>query len=485
MVDLILSIIKFSVLFLSSFYAFIRLNNYKLSPWDLFAFPAAALFATGVHYATQNMRILIPLSIFLLVYVYNLIRYRKNLFGTLATSIISLGISIFIYIIALLISAPIDFIIFQITNNEATRYLAAQITIDILQTIAIIIVFQIKRFKGGLSPHKNEGSYDFLLLISIVSIVLLSLFYMGGNDQTTIQLILIFLVVCGLGLIFWWRKHERVNYQQIIIRQNTKILEARLQDYEEEKQNLINHNAKLAKIIHRDNKLIPAMVAAVDALLAKSDYKSELASLKAQLSELADQHGESVRQYQNVTDNLPKTGVISVDAVLHFINSKAAKQKEECVITAQDGAFPLLFAAIPEQTDLNTVICDMAENALISAAKTNGGKIKLAFGFAEDGSPKIAVFDNGAPFDKKVVASLGKRKITTRNIEGGSGVGLMTLFEILRRYGASFTLNENCADNTYSKFVAVTFDKKGSTTIISRGEQITAPLPQSEDPAFK
>lgn len=306
MVDLILSIIKFSVLFLSSFYAFIRLNNYKLSPWDLFAFPAAALFATGVHYATQNMRILIPLSIFLLVYVYNLIRYRKNLFGTLATSIISLGISIFIYIIALLISAPIDFIIFQITNNEATRYLAAQITIDILQTIAIIIVFQIKRFKGGLSPHKNEGSYDFLLLISIVSIVLLSLFYMGGNDQTTIQLILIFLVVCGLGLIFWWRKHERVNYQQIIIRQNTKILEARLQDYEEEKQNLINHNAKLAKIIHRDNKLIPAMVAAVDALLAKSDYKSELASLKAQLSELADQHGESVRQFRTLPITSPK-----------------------------------------------------------------------------------------------------------------------------------------------------------------------------------
>ncbi|MDE6504341.1 MAG: hypothetical protein K2L42_00555 [Clostridia bacterium] len=485
MIDLILSIIKFSVFFLSSFYAFIRLNNYKLSPWDLFSVPASALFATGVHYATQSMRILIPLCIFLLVYVYNLIRYRKNPFGTLATSIISFGISIFIYIIALLLSAPLDFIIFQITNNEATRYLAAQITIDILQIIAIIIVFQIKRFKGGLSPHKNEGSYDFLLLISIVSIVLLSLFYMGENDQTTIQLILIFLVVCGLGLIFWWRKHERVNYQQIIIKQNTKILESRLQAYEEEKQQLLKNNAELAKIIHRDNKLIPAMVSAVDALIAKSDYKTELASLKAQLEEFSSQHGALVNEYSNLSDNLPKTGVISVDAVLHFIYSKAVKQKEECTVTAKDGAFPLLFASIPEQTDLNTVICDMAENALISAGKTQNGKVALSFAFAEDGSPRIEVYDNGAPFDKKVVANLGKRKITTRNAEGGSGVGLMTLFEILRRYGASFTLDENSAPAPYTKCVSVTFDKKGNTTVISRGEQITAPLPPSEDPAYK
>ena len=165
MIDLYVSITKYALLCLSSFYAFIRLNNYKLRPWDLFAFPAAALFATGVYYATQNMRILVPLCIALLVYAYNLIRYRREIFATLATSIISLGISIFIYIIALLLSAPFAFIVYQFTENATARYLTAETFVAILQIVAIIIIFQIKRFKGGLSAHKNEGSYDFLLLI--------------------------------------------------------------------------------------------------------------------------------------------------------------------------------------------------------------------------------------------------------------------------------------------------------------------------------
>ena len=54
----------------------------------------------------------------------------------------------------------------------------------------------------------------------------------------------------------------------------------------------------------------------------------------------------------------------------------------------------------------------------------------------------ISVFDSGDFFSKEVIKRLGKKRYTTHKDTGGSGIGMMTVFELLKIYNASFSINE-------------------------------------------
>ena len=84
---------------------------------------------------------------------------------------------------------------------------------------------------------------------------------------------------------------------------------------------------------------------------------------------------------------------------------------------------------------------------------------------AYNDSLKMSVFDSGEPFDDKVKKKLGRLRVTTHKDEGGSGIGMMTTFEILKKYKASFTIDEQIDNGTYTKKVCVCFDGKGNIKI--------------------
>ena len=48
--------------------------------------------------------------------------------------------------------------------------------------------------------------------------------------------------------------------------------------------------------------------------------------------------------------------------------------------------------------------------------------------------------------------------MTTRAGDGGNGIGLFTVFEILRKYGASFTLDEAPDRIGFTKCIEIAFD---------------------------
>ena len=68
---------------------------------------------------------------------------------------------------------------------------------------------------------------------------------------------------------------------------------------------------------------------------------------------------------------------------------------------------------------------------------------------------------------------MGSQRVTTHAGEGGSGIGLMTLFGILRTTGASFEIEEyplgeeNPDGKKYNKSVGVTFDGKGRLRLVT------------------
>jgi len=63
-----------------------------------------------------------------------------------------------------------------------------------------------------------------------------------------------------------------------------------------------------------------------------------------------------------------------------------------------------------------------------------------------------------------VLEKLGQQRITTHKNEGGSGIGMMTVCEICRKYYASLRIIP-IKDDIFSKSVSVIFDRAYSMPI--------------------
>jgi sensor histidine kinase regulating citrate/malate metabolism len=94
------------------------------------------------------------------------------------------------------------------------------------------------------------------------------------------------------------------------------------------------------------------------------------------------------------------------------------------------GSVRYMLECVISESDLNTVLADLIENALTAVKNSAVKKVLVSIG-AADNAYFISVFDSGEPFLPEVLESIGKKRITTRAGEGGSGIGLMTLHEII------------------------------------------------------
>ncbi|MDE5943511.1 MAG: hypothetical protein K2H30_04810 [Clostridia bacterium] len=292
----------------------------------------------------------------------------------------------------------------------------------------------------------------------------MTLFYTNNIANSPLELIVLALLFCWLAFIIWWKKHVTNNYQKQIYKRNEMIYERRIEEYEQEREKLIKQNEELSKIIHRDNKLIPAMAGAVEKLIENAPDKKEFEDLLLQLKSLSSERNRVIDEYQAKTDSLPKTGNYSLDAVLHFLDSNAKQNKISTEFKIDNGAIPAALQAIKDPVDLNTLVCDLGENAVIATRHTENGKIFIAFEI-NNGIASVSFYDNGPPFDKSVIENMGKKRITTHKNEGGSGIGLMTLFEILNRYNASYRLDEKPDRDGYTKCVSIIFDNLHKVSI--------------------
>lgn len=465
MLEVILAISKYSVLFVGIFYGYFKLAKLKFRLINLLDLLVTIAFSIGLYYATRHLRLLIPICFLLLTCLYFILRARHSILNTVSICVISCGITIITMAFAFIVSIPLGYLTFLITPNNTIRDCVAIIISDFLQLIFIFLIYKIKRFKSGISIQNNDGTIELLLLISILSIFLMTLFYTDNIGNSPTEIILLTLILCGLGFIIWWKKYVTNKYHTQIYKRNETLYEERIKEYENENNNLLNQNAELSKIIHRDNKLIPAMVMAVKELISNSPNNAELSVLLKQLEELSAEHREVIENYQAKSDVLPKTNIIPIDAVLHFILSKAKQYNIEFNVNVSNDSISELVSKITDMTDLTTILCDLGENAIIATKSITEGKILIAFDKSESNEPCICFYDNGHPFDEKVISNMGKRKITTHKNDGGSGIGLMTLFEILNKYNASYRLDER-QQNEFTKCIQITFDNLHTVDVI-------------------
>ena len=108
----------------------------------------------------------------------------------------------------------------------------------------------------------GSSATGFILSCFILLIVTIISFYDSIPDMQFLFL-LIALFLIGLLLYCWWRFRITRDYREKLRQAELKALQNELIEKDNRIRKLEENNDALAKIIHKDNKLIPAMELAV------------------------------------------------------------------------------------------------------------------------------------------------------------------------------------------------------------------------------
>ena len=272
------------------------------------------------------------------------------------------------------------------------------------------------------------------------------------------------IVVCAIFLIFvvivlWLNRIDKIKSEKMQL-QDIEDCKAKLENLKEENEKLKKDNDVLSEIIHKNNKLIPSMQLAVKELVNTSKNNSaKVNELLYQLDKLSEERYTILKDYEHSHKKLPSTNIATVDAVVKYLLLRA----NECDITfdfSTDADIKYMTEnVIPEKT-LNTLLTDLTENAIIATNYSSKKNVLLQI-TVENHHYKIAVFDSGINFEPETLAKLGNTRSTTHKSTGGSGIGMMTTFDLKREYNASFEIIEMPENSVYTKQVAFCFDNLG------------------------
>lgn len=380
----ILQKISFFIIFLidSFLFCFLEANSF------IFIFPTIILFNTFI------------LSRFT----------QKTISLSLVTLVISEGIHYILFLLAALLTALIIAPFFY--GRYDLPYVAIQFTGGLLELLLIFLLFKIKRLRRGMPFLYQIGSSatGFILSCFILLIVTIISFYDSIPDMQFLFL-LIALFLIGLLLYCWWRFRITRDYREKLRQAELKALQNELIEKDNRIRKLEENNDALAKIIHKDNKLIPATgVCVLDALFTYMQQRA-----------LA----------QNINFSLHITGNI-------------VKMTED-VISGED---------------LSHLLADLLENAMIAIGDNEVRSLSVCLCHDEDTST-LEISDSGNAFDVQLFEDFGQTRHTTHKDSGGSGIGLMDIWKIKKQYRASLHIIEYTPGTSiFTKKIALFFDRK-------------------------
>lgn len=179
------------------------------------------------------------------------------------------------------------------------------------------------------------------------------------------------------------------------------------------------------------------------------EYKASAMEYKGELSKL-----------HNIA-SLPTTGIDPIDWTFDYFSIEAAKRNIDFDLRV-NGDIHTIAESVIDRAKLETIIGDHIQNAIIAIDSGDNAfrGILVTLGINSD-YYELTISDSGIEFDIDVLMKLGTERITSHADTGGSGIGLMTTFDIMRECGASLVIDEKEPDRSdFRKSVTVRFDGK-------------------------
>ena len=161
---------------------------------------------------------------------------------------------------------------------------------------------------------------------------------------------------------------------------------------------------------------------------------------------------------------IQKTDLFAVDSILCFMQQKAHQNGIDFQFINTCKIKDLTDKIIKE-TELITLLSDLLENAIIATKDCKKKGILITFKLV-DTFYQINVSDTGTEFELETLQNFGIKQHTTHAITGGSGIGLMSIRDIAKRYRATITIKE-LQNEYYSKTISILFNKKFNIQVLS------------------
>ncbi|MBD5086497.1 MAG: hypothetical protein HDT32_03965 [Clostridiales bacterium] len=331
-------------------------------------------------------------------------------------------------------------------------------------------MFKIKRLQSGINPKSKNATFDILLYVSVICIFTMTLLYAKEVQQNYWERVVILVIALG-GLVFivWWRKHIKYTYLEAIEQQNFKRLE---NSFEEYKLSTAENELQLAvysRLFHYLNKVLPACAYLTEGV-AEQTGSADACAARDML--------QGVLRKMNLANekcslrNIPQTGVSEIDVpIIQLFTAAERKNLKVSAVTSADVKSWFLDDKI-QKGDIHILLSYLCDNATISALGSPNAKVRVELSATANKKPFICIYDSGEQFDEEVIAKLGVEQVTTRAGVGGSGIGLFTVFEILEKYGASFTLDETPRILGFKKSIKIAFDGRRSFIVRTFRESV-------------
>lgn len=372
---MIQSCIQIFFILLSCFYLYHKLLNIKKRPFNIelycyiyFAGCSCLLYSISknIYYIVYFPTLIILFFVFIKIYTHT------NYKTALITTVIALGISLCSFTFSAVIMTL--FLLCTGLTPENHFWILIKLVIGIMQYVLVHLPFQLKRLKKGM-PFLYELNFNnigcLLSMCIIICVIIISTPYTIHTYITISCLLLIF--PCALLLISWWRAIITRNYRRKLQQFEMQKLKNELVQKEQEITRLLENNKALAQIIHRDNKLIPAMELAVNTFLQNQNtlspqqLKEQGFALAAHLQTMSQERKFNLTEYQT----------------------------------------------------------------------------------------------NGQPLSPEIFQDFGLKAHTTHAGNGGSGIGLMDIWKLKKKYRASLVITEYAPGTySYTKQISLIFDAK-------------------------
>mgnify|MGYP000862513336 CR=1 FL=1 len=449
-------ILKPILLYIFSLYGFTKIlnikkvNKTKRIAMILILIVFVLLTNLFYNYFQYHAQIYVIIYIVLMIII-NYIFFRKGIKISITGTIISFGISIFTYTLAGMLLS----FIYAFLDMVLSEGVISTILLSVIHGALTVLFFKIKRIKNGFPFLINNKIPIIDVFLSALIIAAYLILTLSIKSNVLIISMLSGIVVVFVVLFILWKrqitnlyikrqKEKELNYLYNTIAENKKLIDK-----------LWSDNERLSKVIHKDNKLIPSIE---NAVLAMSDGDPRSEEILKQLRELFTDRADIIKDYQRGRKyNIQQTGYFLIDSMGEYMYKKAVEQKVDYSFEVSC-SMDFIKDGIISEKDFCTVLADIIENALIAVKKMEYKAVSIKI-TEYNNSPAIIVSDSGEMFKAEVLSYLGLRRTTTHSHEGGSGIGLMSLYDIKGKAKASLIIREFLfTEKSFTKEIIFTFD---------------------------
>ena len=397
------------------------------------------------------------MSIIVLIFllsVYSSFIYKKELEKSVLVITISYSVNYVILFIAIFFTFLINKII--PIQSDIVNF----IIITILELFIIIYLKKIKRIKHGISYLKSVTSnryFDMIVLnVSVIIIFCLIIFEKGNENIILSKKMSVAFIIFSIIMFLTIKKSIEAYYKQKLLIQDLNETRKELEDKKKEIEELEAENLSFSKKSHSLAHKQKSLEFKINKLLMNSENADEL-GLQEDLKKISQQLNENSK-----LPKLDKTGITEVDDMLNVMQEECRLNDIDFILQLNGNIYQMTNNYISKE-DLAILLADHIKDAIIAINHSDNvnksimvrlGKIEECFA--------VYIYDSGIEFPKKVLEKLGKIPITTYPDEGGTGMGFMNTFDLLKKSNASLIIESvgKLSKDNYTKVIKIKFDNK-------------------------